>query len=106
MAGHARVFYGDDLESVWLYGSRARGDNRADSDLDVLLVREPPTGLSPAEASRDRVDERFQDYLEAEMEGYSVLFTLIRINSARPRQLDRWDTMFFRSVREDGIRVL
>jgi len=27
-----------DPESVWLFGSRARGDRRADSDFDVLVV--------------------------------------------------------------------
>lgn len=34
----ARV-YGDDLDCVWLYGSRARGDRPHDeSDIDVLVV--------------------------------------------------------------------
>jgi len=31
--------YGDDLDAVWLYGSRARGERRHDeSDVDVLVV--------------------------------------------------------------------
>jgi predicted nucleotidyltransferase len=31
--------YGDDLDAVWLYGSRARGERRHDeSDIDVLVV--------------------------------------------------------------------
>jgi predicted nucleotidyltransferase len=30
--------YGDDLESVILYGSQARGDASSDSDIDVLVV--------------------------------------------------------------------
>ena len=29
---------GDKLEAMYLYGSRARGDNRKDSDIDVLIV--------------------------------------------------------------------
>jgi len=29
---------GDHLESVYLFGSRARGDARSDSDIDVLVV--------------------------------------------------------------------
>jgi predicted nucleotidyltransferase len=30
--------FGDRLRGVWLYGSRARGDHRPDSDLDLLVV--------------------------------------------------------------------
>lgn len=31
--------YGDDLDAVWLYGSRARGERRHDeSDIDVLVI--------------------------------------------------------------------
>lgn len=33
----AREAYGDDLLEVWFYGSRARGDWQADSDLDLLM---------------------------------------------------------------------
>jgi predicted nucleotidyltransferase len=31
-AGHSKI------EEVWLYGSRARGDNRPDSDIDLAVV--------------------------------------------------------------------
>jgi hypothetical protein len=34
-----------DPEEVWLFGSRARGDHRPDSDLDLLAVL--PDGLEP-----------------------------------------------------------
>lgn len=105
-AGHARVFYGDLLKSVWLYGSRARGTHRPDSDLDVLLVRHPRRDLDPDTAFWEQIDRPFREYMEGRMEGYSILFTPIQIRSAKPEQLETWDTMFFRSVREDGIRVL
>lgn len=106
VAGHARAFYGESLKSVWLYGSRARGNHRPDSDLDVLLVRDLRDDLDPIATIEDRTDRPFREFLEQRMEGYSVLFTPIQIHSVRPEQLDTWDTMFFRSVREDGIRIL
>ncbi len=36
------VLYGVRLKQVLLYGSRARGDHRDDSDYDVLVVLEGP----------------------------------------------------------------
>ena len=106
VARYARAFYGDSLKSVWLYGSRARGDHRPDSDLDVLLVRDLRNDLDSIATMEDRTDWPFREFLEERMEGYSVLFTPIQIHSVEAEQLDTWDTMFFRSVREDGIRIL
>ncbi len=37
-----RTLYGARIERVLLYGSRARGDHREDSDYDVLVVIKPP----------------------------------------------------------------
>lgn len=36
------TLYGSRLKQVLLYGSRARGDHREDSDYDVLVVLEGP----------------------------------------------------------------
>jgi predicted nucleotidyltransferase len=43
-AAEVRAAYGDRLERIVLFGSRARGDHRADSDYDVaVFIHEPST---------------------------------------------------------------
>lgn len=37
-AADARAHYGDTLQSLWLFGSRARGDHHSHSDIDVAMV--------------------------------------------------------------------
>jgi predicted nucleotidyltransferase len=51
------ALYGDRIERVVLFGSRARGEARSDSDYDVAVFVKEPAGLS---------DDRFR---LAEMDG-------------------------------------
>ena len=87
--------YGPALESVWLYGSRARGDHHKESDLDVLLV---------GDFTRD------QDEFDREWAALCSFFDIsiaciIAIWRAGPEQFRTWDTMFYRNVRKDAIPV-
>ena len=34
-----RIYGGENVDSIILYGSRARGDAREDSDIDILVVK-------------------------------------------------------------------
>jgi len=42
----ARVAAAVDPQAIWLFGSRARGDARPDSDFDLLVVGKPESGLT------------------------------------------------------------
>ena len=59
------VFHSDEsIVNVWLFGSRARGDNRENSDYDILLTCDPErTGISISFA----VLFEYQEYLEQEL---------------------------------------
>ena len=37
-----KAIYGNHLKEVILYGSRARGDNRPDSDFDIMILIDMP----------------------------------------------------------------
>ena len=72
----------------------------------MLVVREALEGLDATEEKRDLFDGSFQDMLEEKMSDISIRPWPIQVKSSRPEQLEAWDTMFFRSVREDAIRIL
>ena len=99
IADQARILYGDELEGVWLYGSRARGDNKPDSDLDVLVVKRSKD-FDP----RNKLQRKFRRALEPEyFDG--LVWILIYIHVAYAEQFKEWDTMFYRNVRGDAIPV-
>ena len=101
VAGIAQDVYGDRLLEVWMYGSRARGEWRPESDLDLLMVLaeedSPPHWRWRALPEvRGKLIERYE-YLTQSM---------ISLYAALPEQMRSWDTMFFRSVRRHAVRIL
>ena len=99
IADQARILYGDELEGVWLYGSRARGDNKADSDLDVLVVKRSKD-FDP----RNQLLWKLHSALEHHyFDGF--VWILVYIHIAYAKQFKTWDTMFYRNVRADAIPV-
>lgn len=98
VAERAREIYGDVLESVWLYGSRARGDHWNESDLDLLLVTSERT---------PRWDDRYSTLVKAVFMEYvgTAKGGFIEIHVCHTEQFEKWDTMFYRNVRAEALRV-
>lgn len=98
VAKQAYGVYGDRLDSVWMYGSRARGDHQPDSDLDLLLVKKSKD-IDP----RNKLEEQLYMSLLDQFSG--DMRVMVSLHTADVEQLEQWDTMFYRSVRADAIRV-
>jgi len=99
IADQAAKLYGDELKGVWLYGSRARGDNGPDSDLDVLVVKRSkdfdPRNQLRWELRRALVPEHFD----------GLVWVQVYIHVAYAEKFEEWDTMFYRNVRADALLV-
>jgi predicted nucleotidyltransferase len=87
-----RARYGDRLKNVILFGSRARGDARADSDWDVAVVVEGYDGsLGELYALAD-LGTRLQFETGA----------VLSLKPMSPADLDR-HTLFMESLRDEGL---
>jgi len=88
------AIYGDRIKRVVLYGSRARGDHKRDSDYDVAVF------LRRYDGSWDEV-RRLADL------GYELMMEKKKDVSVKPFCLVDWriDTLFMRHLRRDGIEL-
>ncbi len=87
--------YGDRLVKLVLFGSRARGDARPDSDIDVLIVLTGPLDhwaeIQRTSALTSKLSIEHETFL-------SRLF-------ATPEDMDGERTPFFREVRVESVAV-
>lgn len=93
VADDLQKLYGERLVQVVMYGSRARGDQREESDLDLLVVLDQVDDWS---AERDFMDEVIWHHTYDS----GVLV------SAQPVSLEQFDnagTAFLRNVKADGV---
>jgi uncharacterized protein len=86
--------YGDRLKRVVLFGSRARGDHRRDSDYDIAVFIDGYSG------SMEEV-HRLADI------GYDFMMKKKKFVSLKPFAPGAWDvdTLFMRHMHRDGIDI-
>ena len=90
----ARVL-GDQLEAIMLFGSRARGEAQADSDIDVLVVVR-------GEFDYGDLIQRTSAVVSALSLEYDVVISRAFASKAR---FDHERSPFFVNVRREGVSV-
>jgi uncharacterized protein len=96
-AARLRDELGSDLRALWLYGSRARGEAHADSDVDLLVI---------ADGGRDRYRRIVGDLGEAAAlaEGESPFSFSVHIHDPQwLRGRREIDSFFIQEVDRDKI---
>jgi len=86
--------YGDHVRSVLIFGSKARGDARADSDIDVLAVldNDDPRLRSQVRRTAARVS------LE-----YDVLISIRAVSHSRWEEMSEYEYPLYKTIKNEGI---
>ena len=90
-----QALYGDRLDRLVLYGSQARGDTHAESDVDVLVVLHGP--VNPGREIRRMSDVCFQLGMEHE--------TLISAHPVSSSEYPNPTSNWLANVRREGVTV-
>jgi predicted nucleotidyltransferase len=92
----ARQRFDDQLVSIVLFGSRARGEAEPDSDMDVLVVM---TSAEPEIRRKVR-------YLAVEVWLEHGIYLSTRVwSQVHWRKLEELQTMLYQNIRRDGINL-
>lgn len=97
-AKEAKRIYGNKLECIILYGSCARGDFDADSDIDILLLMNVPKEKIAEERVKifdmaDRLDLQYEVVLTPILQSYDVYENYLPVSA------------FYQNVRREGVRI-
>ena len=87
--------FGERFRAVLLYGSRARGDHRPDSDLDLLVLLEGP--ISYARDIGTAVDALYPLQLQVDYPIHALPVTAERFEAR--------DRLLYRNVAREGIAL-
>jgi len=93
-ARHLKEKYGPRIDRILLFGSVARGEDREDSDVDLLVVTPEPTLDLQWDIGRDVTDTLAR-------EGLLVSALVVTAKEWREAR----DTLFGRRVRTEGLAL-
>ena len=85
----------DPKASIYLFGSKARGDDSISSDWDFLI-------LTSKEATEKNKKEIRASLIDAELESEQVISTLIYSKSTWENYRN---TLLYKNIKRDGIKI-
>lgn len=91
-----RRIYGDRLAGVVVYGSRARGDERPNSDYDLIVLIKD---FDPVRDRRRELHQLGDELFRLEPHEIEVNFLPVDASALSRR------TIFMHNVREEGVRL-
>lgn len=93
-----RSVYGDDLVKVVLYGSYARGDFKADSDIDIVAIVQ-----GDREALQEQLKRVWDESFDLGMEHEMILSpTVIPYEEYKKYQND---LPYYRNIEREGVLI-
>ena len=94
--GALQTLLGDDLLSLRLFGSRARGEGTDESDLDVLVIIK----------KKDRALCRriVEESLEVDL-AYEINLAPTILSAAEYQQNQEYGTPFYRNIEREGVSL-
>lgn len=97
-AAAARERFGDAVERILLYGSRARGDDTADSDVDVIVFLAEGTDLREARGV-------MSDLACAVAARYGFRFLIQALAYTEESFRQRASYFFIKNVKKEGVPI-
>jgi predicted nucleotidyltransferase len=86
----------DSGASIFLYGSRARGDERADSDWDILILTDMKADMETEQMFRHQIYD-----VELEL-GESISIFVYNRNEWKQKH---WMTPLYNNIKNEGITI-
>lgn len=97
-AEEAKKIYGGKLKNIILYGSCARGDFQADSDIDILLLLNVPREALSIERKKifavaDALDLEYEVVLAPVLQSYEVYQNYLPVSA------------YYQNVQKEGVMI-
>ena len=94
--GKMKILLKQNLVNIRLFGSKARGDFRKESDIDILLILK--------KKSWDLIDKIYDVVIDVEIEHNSQISLKI-YSEAEFNRIKDYETFFYKNITKEGVSL-